>query len=402
MSIDKESIISGIYNLSQEQFYKYLYKVLKLEYEDLELFRSNDDCCRCSNNNNQYMQEMDMFFIFEYLPYELFYNPKDIPFDNPRLRKKLQSIKDYERHFLWLYGCRQFVESTTGGIFYFNNIVGPERGFFVDYALGIYQEIMKELGMILHIFDDIRPTIGIGHPRNIVERNFPVASRVLHEIGRESGYVTIEFGESGYEVNNGISGKYISSGVTRSSREIIYPSVITRSEEVVAREFENLLNENVSEKRIQEFIMSYYSQIFGNKYDQIRAEVSLKYPELDISQKNRRIDLFAHNQIIDDWEIIELKKNVRLLSNYRDIKKFSSEITGAIEQLRNYYHILQQQTVKDSFRREGIEYYDPSLKLIFGGKIDTNSRAEWRRLVKTVPDVKLITYDELIAELRLR
>ena len=174
-----------------------------------------------------------------------------------------------------------------------------------------------------------------------------------------------------------------------------------RKADDICIEFEQLLNSNPSEKMLSDFIIENYRNILGFKYDAIESEVGLRFPELDIAGKNRRVDILVHNCVENDWELIELKKKIKLSKIYRGQPVFSSEIMGAIQQMRNYYNILQQDRVREKFLREGIEYYAPSLKLIVGGQKNV-SQKQWRQMLLSTNGVKLITYDDLIKEMKVR
>lgn len=129
----------------------------------------------------------------------------------------------------------------------------------------------------------------------------------------------------------------------------------------------------------------------------------MHFPELDIAGKNRRVDLMVHNRLENDWEIIELKKKIPLVKNYRDIPVFSSELSGAILQLKNYYNLLLQERVRESLKRDGIDYYYPRLKLIVGGSINT-SHKQWMHLLSNARSegIEVLTYEKLIQEMKMR
>lgn len=206
------------------------------------------------------------------------------------------------------------------------------------------------------------------------------------------------------QVEGHLSEGLLRSGVLKNSLSPC-DSVITsvfRSKTEIFSEFENLLNKNVRERELEAFLTKYYKDIFGPRYEQIEAQVWLRFPELDIDGKNRRFDIFLRNAVEKDWELIELKKPKRIISNYRDIPVISAEILGAIAQLRNYEKILQQQKVKDKLHSEGIEYFEPQLRLVLGGKPDI-STAQWRRIKSENENgLKIATTEEMLNEMRYR
>jgi hypothetical protein len=200
------------------------------------------------------------------------------------------------------------------------------------------------------------------------------------------------------------SDKYITKGVLNSYNnpiETIYiANSITKSE--IIKEFEFLINSNVNELKLETFLTQYYKEIFGDKYDRIETQLWLKFPEIDIANKNRRLDIFLRNSIERDWELFELKKTQKLTTTYRDIPVFKSEILHAIQQIRNYEKILNQEKVKVKFAKEGIEYFNPELRLVVGNKPDI-SIEQWRFLKSTNENgLKIITFEDLISEMKIR
>ncbi|MCI0561262.1 MAG: DUF4263 domain-containing protein, partial [Nitrososphaera sp.] len=217
--------------------------------------------------------------------------------------------------------------------------------------------------------------------------------------------ISIEVSGEILKVRRYASEKYLTSGVGRETRSLCNPvSTSTDSgKHPVLAEFEDLISRNPKEIEIQRFIERYYRDIFGAKYDRIETEIWLRFPELDISNHNRRLDIFLRNSIAGDWDLFELKRIVpRLTSTYRDIPVLVHEIYGGIQQVRNYERILCQKTTKDKFKHEGIEYFEPSLHLVVG-RTPEIPHHQWRTLVKQESaHVKLLTYDELLDEMRTR
>jgi hypothetical protein len=146
----------------------------------------------------------------------------------------------------------------------------------------------------------------------------------------------------------------------------------------------------------------YYQEIFGFGYDKIETQIWLRFPDLDISSKSRRLDIFMRNSIQGDWDLFEIKKPVKLTKTYRDVPVFTDEITSAIQQLRNYGRLLSQDKVKKALAQDGIEYYVPSLNLVVG-RSPNIPHEQWRWLKSTNErDLKIVTYDELLIAMRNR
>lgn len=92
----------------------------------------------------------------------------------------------------------------------------------------------------------------------------------------------------------------------------------------------------------------------------------------------------------------------QLTETYRDIPMLSREVSGAIQQLRNYGRILDQDSVKRHFAAQGIEYYSPELRLVIG-RGPQIPHETWRWLKSTgETGLKIMTFEDLLAEMQLR
>jgi len=205
-------------------------------------------------------------------------------------------------------------------------------------------------------------------------------------------------------VNSFTSQRNLASGVSPGTRSIYEPLVVAQAihNQGILEEFAKLLREDTTEARLQEFVVAHYKDIFGPKYDRIETELWLRCPELDLDNKNRRLDIFLRNSIRNDWELFELKRAIKLTSTYRDSTAFVAEIWHARQQVRNYARILAQDKVKKHLALEGIEYFEPTLNLIIG-RAPQVPQPQWRWLLADMErDIRIFTFDEILAELRSR
>jgi antiviral defense system Shedu protein SduA len=194
----------------------------------------------------------------------------------------------------------------------------------------------------------------------------------------------------------------LSAGVLSPRGGPLEPVYVASHDEAVLLEFEELLQRQVSESQLERFLVSHYQLIFGAKYDRIETQLWLRFPELDIGKRTRRLDVFLRNSITRDWELNELKRSsVRLTGTVRDVPRLANVVSDAIQQARNYGRLLAQSNVRQHLAREGIEYFEPTLSVVVGRKPEI-PHAQWRWLVKNSTDVRLATYDELLREARLR
>ncbi len=193
------------------------------------------------------------------------------------------------------------------------------------------------------------------------------------------------------------------SGILPSTKNVLNPVIkrIEKNNEVLG-EFSRLINTCVKESVLEEFLYQNYRLIFGEKYDRISTQLWLKFPELDIGGKERRMDIFMRNSISEDWELYELKRaNIHLTRTKTDVPMFISAVYEAMTQVRNYKSILMQDSVRKKFEQDGIEYYNPEINIVIGKKPNI-STMQWRNLVKSETDLNIITYDHLLNEAKER
>jgi len=97
---------------------------------------------------------------------------------------------------------------------------------------------------------------------------------------------------------------------------------------------------------------------------------------LEKDKKGRRPDIFLRNSIKGDWELIELKRPIKIVSLYRSLPVFSKEVSNAIQQVRYYEKLLKQEKVRREFSKEGIEYFEPELRIVIGRRPQI-SQQDW-------------------------
>ena len=130
-------------------------------------------------------------------------------------------------------------------------------------------------------------------------------------------------------------------GITAHTRSITQPVIKLISMSNVLDEFNTLLNGDSSEQELEEFLVTHYRFIFGEDYDCIMTQLWIKFPELDIGNSNRRLDIFMRNSVTSDWNLFELKRpSVKLTKTIRDVPMFTSEVQNAIAQVKNYKNLL--------------------------------------------------------------
>lgn len=266
-------------------------------------------------------------------------------------------------------------------------------------TLGLrYQAVLDSLG-----FPSVQAQIG--NIKTFIDHSSVKVEGVLKAIlqsYREGVCVTLS--RDGISVNKISSERPLFCGVANQSfypYETIYTYASSR-ESALLKEFAALLNKNAKESDLEEFIRTHYKDVFGGIYDRVETQLWLRFPELDIANKDRRLDIFLRNSVSNDWELFEVKRAVQLTRTYRDIPVITSEVLYAVQQVQNYARMLAQDEVKRKFAADGIEYFEPVLKLVIGRRPQI-SQQQWRSLVvSNERDVKLITFDDLMREMAIR
>ncbi len=282
-------------------------------------------------------------------------------------------------------------------IMFVSNIEGLQKEVYFNNILPKLAELLKPYEYFFNI--------GIGTYDSFIDRVPEKTEIILRSLlttyPKETSFV---FKNGTICIEQHLVENYLRSGVLPQSLApcdtiISAPPIINIE---VFQEFENILNRKFKEDELEKFLCKYYQQIFGSKYDKIETQLWLRFPELDINRKDRRLDILLRNAVERDWELIELKANGKIIAKYRDIPTLSARMTGAISQLRNYERILQQDNVKKKMQQQGIEYYEPQLRLVVGGTTEIPIR-QWRRIkMENEKGLKISTCEDLIEEMKYR
>jgi len=81
---------------------------------------------------------------------------------------------------------------------------------------------------------------------------------------------------------------------------------------------------------------------------------------------------------------------------------FSKEVSNAIQQVRYYEKLLKQEKVRREFSKEGIEYFEPELRIVIGRRPQISQQDWWWLIKSNENNVKITTYDDLLAEMENR
>lgn len=331
-----------------------------------------------------------------FIPIELFVQNQDVSFIDENiiiaLKKYKRLIKSRESSWqFWMDG-----NYAKPNIYFVTNFEGIEEDMYYSHILPKFEQLLRKINL------EACPMVG-SYDSFLSNARDETMQAFKNLVSKNKDELSISLKEDKISIDKFISDKYISKGVLKNSLnpcESIYIDEIYKTN--IIKEFETLLNSKTSESAIESFLLKNFKNIFGEQYDRIETQIWLRFPDLDIAQKDRRIDLFLRNSIERDWELFEIKKPQKLTRTYRDIPTFRSEIFYAIQQIKNYERILSQKKVREVFKKEGIEYFYPELRLVIGNKPDIEVE-QWRWLKATNENrLKIITYEDLIESMKTR
>ncbi len=354
----------------------------------------------CNELLDSYGGSIHNLYVFHFPPLEIFSKPISANTFSPSFYSKLKSLRNiYEgKTGYWGMVHPMLVEDNKlKNIFFVSNLSGHNRDTYYKELLPKYFDSLNEI--------DFNPTgVGIGNVDSLIDLNRSKAEEEFIEfIRKHKDGISISINKDCVEVSDFYSEKFLCTGVTRESRLPCEPVILKSEKSSILIEFERLIEGDAKEKDIEEFLRTNYRLVFGSKYDQIETQLWLKFPDLDIRGKDRKLDIFLRNSVSSDWELFELKRNSKLTRTYRDIPVFIAGISHAKQQIKNYARILSQDSVKRRFANEGIEYFEPSLHLVVGRRPQI-PHEEWRWLVSSNEQdaIKLITFDDILAEMKIR
>jgi hypothetical protein len=340
-------------------------------------------------------------YLLHFPPLELFHPSHTLTMDDPVLMRRLAKVRNIYKGKIGYWGMVSPYlkkDEALRAVGFVTNFSGLEADVYQELLLPAYQRLKRYCGLK-------KPPVLVGSCDSFLDRVPDKTQRVFKNfIQNYSDGLAISITEEGASVNSFVSERNLAAAVfpdTKFPYEPVFVGLAIRQRAVLAK-FESLINSDASEAILEEFIVAHYKDIFGTKYDRVEPQLWLRFPELDIAEQNRRLDVFLRNSVVNDWELFEVKRPISMTSTYRDAPVIAREVSNAIHQIRNYARILSQDRVKRHFAKEGIEYYEPSLNLVIG-KTPQIPHDQWRWLRSSNEDrVKIITFDDLLSEMRCR
>jgi hypothetical protein len=400
MRVDKNFLINILSRLNRYDLERLVVQLFGTRQEPFMPLEDAGEGVYCQPILDSYGDSIHSVFLFHFLPLEVFNRPALINIADPSIMGRLTTIRELYAGVKGQWGMvsPELIEddalSTLG---FLSSLAFKGKEDYQKILFPKYSEMIKRCG--------IEPrALYIGSCDSFVEKNPSGVEEALRTfISRQmEGNLSINIGEDIVSVQRFQSERNLYAGVLRSSKYPLEPVYRLYREEEILREFEDLIGRNASEREIESFLAEHYREIFGARYDEIATQLWLRFPEVDIANKNRRLDIFMRNSVISDWELFELKRVKKLTNTYRDVPVLASEVKYAMQQLKNYGRILTQDSVRRKLAAEGIECYQPSLHLVVDKKPQI-SHEQWRWLMaSSKDDVELITLDNLITEMKLR
>ena len=321
-------------------------------------------------------------FVLNYYPYSLYRDFNIKKWDLTELKQLVKMYLSSRSYDLW--------KPTNGTIVYAIGNYDSKKLGISDEELLEYHK--AELGAILTPSCEI----GIGNINTLVSSGKQNNELITRFFTKNDTGICINLSDDKILATRFIAEKEF-DGIVAPANVVFQPiikKVLDADDKLV--EFKQLINADTKESTLEEFLVANHELLFGDKYDTISTQVWLDFPEIDIANKSRRLDIVMRNSLSKDWDIFELKRSsVKLTKTKADIPMFVSAVNDAIAQLKNYKYILNQDAVKRAFENKGIKYYDPSINLVIGKKPNL-SQQKWNWLLTQHNELKIITYDDLL------
>jgi hypothetical protein len=329
------------------------------------------------------------------VPFELIKNTNNF---DVGLNDMIQLFKYYRRitnnrYYSWYFP--QDGDYIVPGIKFITNYSDFDDTIYEENLIPKFEKFIERFDIDNQVFVGSIDTIFSGNR----EGTLNAFDRFISKYNQD---ISICLHEDKFKVQRFINEKYFKYGVLKDSLSPCEP-VISVNDNLfshIITEFEFLLNKDPRENELESFLKKYYRYIFSSQYNRIETQIWLKFPDLDINKMNRRLDVLLRNSIEGDWELFELKRANNIVKNVNNIPAFTSDLNLAVQQLRSYKKLLEQDSIKYALAKDGIEYYHPELRLVIG-KTPNISSDQWRWLKKSNEnDLKIMTYDDLLKGLK--
>lgn len=252
-----------------------------------------------------YGKSVHLVFQCHHLPYGLFSLGTPVHGADPVLVGRLRRIALEYRGVRGQWGMVSPLLVETRALwrlYILTNHAGIEKDDFLRVYFPAYERAARRAG--------IRAPVAVGTYDSFIQSDAERVERTLVKLvnGGPDG-ISIVATTKGIDVSTHVDEAEISSGLlTKESYPLQTVIQLEASRnDALFREFAELLKSETRENVIEAFLRDNYGLIFGEGYDRIDTQVWLRMPELDISNKARRIDIFLRNAVQRDWELFEVK-----------------------------------------------------------------------------------------------
>lgn len=398
--VDKNLLLTLLPRLNTTAFESFIIELFNDRNEPFQRIQEIDEPVFKQPLLDSYGDSLESAFLLHYLPLEIFRDFRKINVsEDPLIVQRLTKIRDHYKGKVGHFGfvSEAMVKAAKlRSVAILTNIGNLDKDYYQSTIIPQYSNLAKRLQLYVSAFlvgsYDSFLDLNAGGTREAFQRflnNYNEGISI--RLDQNSAFVSRFMTET------------ILEGVLKGSKqpcEPLFADILQKKEHVLS-EFEALIRSEALEDKLEEFLVSHFQDIFGTNYDRIETQIWLRLPDLDISQKSRRFDVFLRNGVMNDWELFEIKRVVPLTRTYRDIPVIKSEVIYAVQQIKNYARLLSQDSVKKKFAKQGIEYYEPSLNLVVG-KTPQISHEQWRWLQSSDKDVKILTFNNLFDQMKRR
>lgn len=316
------------------------------------------------------------YYLFDHSLINYFKNPIDFQIDIQSLTKRLDfSIQGYQ-----------------DSVFYINNSTGLDVDVLKKNIIPKYNDLLQNK------LNNPNINFNFGNIDTFFELMPYETENSLADFINKNSSLSILYNDGKYEVSKSIVSNPSTNGFVEGTNHIVDFQINFRKEpfiDSIISELEYLLNKDARENELESFIENYYSYLFGGKYDTIETQILLPPQNNDFNDKKRRIDIFMHNSVSNDWDLFEIKKNLPIVKNIHNRPEFMTRIYSAIIQLKQYASILKQDVTKEKLKKMGIEYFQPKLNLIVG-RTPSLPVSSWQWLKAQHELINFLTWDDII------
>ncbi len=398
--VDKNLLLTLLPRLNTTAFESFIIELFNDRHEPFQRIQEIDEPVFKKPLLDSYGDSLESLFLLHYLPLEIFSDLRKINVSkDPLLTQGLTKIRDYYKGRIGYFGLvseAMVKAAKLRSIAVLTNLGNLDKDYYQRTIIPQYSDLANHLQLYVSAFF-------VGSYDSFLDLNAGGTREAFQRfLNTYNEGISIRLDQSSASVSKFMT-ETILGGVLKESKQPCEPlfADLLQKKETVLSEFEALIRSETLEDELEEFLVAHFQDIFGTNYDRIETQIWLRLPSLDISQKNRRFDVFLRNSVMNDWDLFEIKRVIPLTRTYRDIPVIKSEVIYAIQQIKNYARLLSQDSVKKKFAKQGIEYYEPSMNLVVG-KTPQISHEQWRWLQSSDKDVKILTYKNLLDQMKLR